>query len=53
MLHLILKYDFELKDPSMAKWMEFGTAMVANPKARISVRRREPEVDWEALAAGS
>lgn len=51
MLHLILKYDFKLEDPSMAKWMEFGTNMVANPKARISLKRRQPEIDLKALAS--
>ncbi|KAK4497493.1 hypothetical protein PRZ48_011944 [Zasmidium cellare] len=51
MLHLILKYDFELKDLGMAKWMEFGTAMVANPKAKIWLKRRQPEIDLEALAS--
>lgn len=50
MVYLILKYDFRLEDPKMAKWLEYGSAMIANPKAKMLVRRREPEIDLEGLA---
>jgi cytochrome P450 len=50
MVHLLMKYDMKIEEPKMAQWMTFGTAMIANPKAKISVRRREPEVDLELLA---
>lgn len=50
MVHLILKYDFRLEDPKMAKWLEYGSAMIANPKAKLSVKRREPGIDLEGLA---
>ncbi|KXS94023.1 hypothetical protein AC579_1163 [Pseudocercospora musae] len=51
MVHLILKYDFRLEDPGMARWLEYGSAMIANPKAKMLVRRRrEVEIDLEALA---
>lgn len=45
MVHLFLKYVFKLGDPSHAVWREFGTAMIADPKAKLS------KIELETLAA--
>lgn len=51
MVHVLLKYDVELDDPSAAKWMEIGISMLANPRARSRVRRRKEEIDLDSLIA--
>ncbi|EME79716.1 uncharacterized protein MYCFIDRAFT_204915 [Pseudocercospora fijiensis CIRAD86] len=51
MVHLVLKFDFKLEDAGMARWVEYGTAMIANPKAKMWVkRRRDGGIDLEGLA---
>lgn len=50
MVHLLLKYDMRIREPSVAKWGTYGVSMFTNPKATISVRRRESEIDLETLA---
>lgn len=49
MVHLLLKYDVRLDDPSWAIWKEWGTSMNMNPKARMSVRRRKEEIDLDSM----
>lgn len=49
MVHLLMKYDMKIADPKLAKWQEYGIGMVTNPKARISIRRREAEIDIDGL----
>ncbi|CZT14087.1 related to gibberellin cluster-GA14-synthase [Ramularia collo-cygni] len=50
MIHLILKYDMKISDPSLAQWGSYGVALYTNPKAKISIRARKPEIDLEELA---
>jgi cytochrome P450 len=50
LVHLLLKYDMKLADPSMAKPKAYGVNQVTNPAARIQFRRRTPEIDIDNLA---
>jgi cytochrome P450 len=49
MVHVLLKYDIRLEDPSGAAWKEWGTSMFTNPKARMAVRRRKEEINVDGL----
>ncbi|KUJ15176.1 CYP-42 P450 monooxygenase [Mollisia scopiformis] len=49
MVHLLLKYDMRLEEPKDAGWLEYGTNMFTNPKARMSVRRRKEEIDLDGM----
>lgn len=49
MVHLLLKYDMKLKDPSGAVWKEIGINMILNPRATLDVRRRKEEIDLDKL----
>lgn len=49
-LHLLLKYDMRIEDPSLAKPTTYGINMMVNPKASIMIKSRTPEVDLEKLA---
>ncbi|SMY26650.1 unnamed protein product [Zymoseptoria tritici ST99CH_1A5] len=51
LVHLLLKYDMKIEKPEMAEWYTFGANTIANSKAKILVRRREAELDLEALAS--
>lgn len=51
MVHIILKYDVRIDDAAQAKWTEYGTNMFTNRKAQVSVRRREAEIDIDAVPA--
>lgn len=46
--HLIMKYDFRLVGPE-CKIEKIGTGMLADSKAKLEVRRREPEIDLDNL----
>jgi cytochrome P450 len=48
-VHMLLKYDLKMEDPSEAKWYEAGINMFANPMAKMSVRRRMEEIDLDNL----
>ncbi|KAF8857357.1 cytochrome P450 [Acephala macrosclerotiorum] len=48
MVHLLLKYDMRVNDPSAATWLEYGINMYVDPAAKISVRRKE-ELDLDSL----
>ncbi|KAF7125610.1 hypothetical protein CNMCM5793_001849 [Aspergillus hiratsukae] len=42
--HLLLKYDWKIASYSIdARPMEFGLVLQANPKAKISIRARQPD----------
>ncbi|KAH8430631.1 cytochrome P450 [Aspergillus melleus] len=42
--HILLKYDFRLADGSSADSLDYGTALVSNPMAKLVIRRREEEI---------
>jgi cytochrome P450 len=50
LVHLLLKYDMKINDPSFAQPKAFGVNQVTNPAARIQFRRRKPEIDIDNLA---
>lgn len=50
MIHILLKYDLKIKDPSYAQWKCFGVNMVTNPEAKIMFKSRVPEFDLDQLA---
>ena len=44
--HLLLKYDWKIAKASVGtKPMEFGLVLAADPKAKISIRRRKAEIE--------
>ena len=44
--HLLLKYDWKIAKASAGtKPMEFGLVLAADPKAKISIRGRKPEIE--------
>ncbi|KAI1037518.1 hypothetical protein LB503_013060 [Fusarium chuoi] len=47
--HLLLKYDWKFKDDKKPEPMAFGMAYVANPFAKLMIRRREEELDLSTL----
>lgn len=51
MVHVIIKYDLKLEDPKAASWMTHGVNMFVNPKAKMSIRRREEKIDMDSLLA--
>lgn len=50
MVHILLKYDLKIADPSYAQWKCFGVNMIPNPKAKIMMKSRVPELDLDKLA---
>jgi len=50
--HLLIKYDFRLSEGSPTDLVPFGFSLVADPAARVDVRRREQELDLDALEYG-
>lgn len=50
MIHILLKYDMRIADPSYAKWKCFGVSMVTNPEAKVMIKSRQPEFDLDKLA---
>lgn len=55
MCHLLLKYEWRLpldlegKAPPLS--MGYSLALISNPALRLDFRRREPEIDIDALKA--
>lgn len=45
MLHLLLKYDMNVKDPNDASLLEYGIDMYIDPAASISVQMRREGLD--------
>ncbi len=44
--HLLLKYDWKIASSSAGtKPIEFGLVLTADPKAKISIRGRKPEIE--------
>lgn len=43
--HIVLKYDLRLAEGTSADFVTMGTAMLANPRAMIEVRRRDEEFE--------
>ncbi|KAF5627085.1 major facilitator superfamily transporter [Fusarium sp. NRRL 52700] len=50
--HLLLKYDWKFKDDKKPEPVAFGMAYVANPFAKLMIRRREGELDLSTLNGG-
>ncbi|KAF5544619.1 ent-kaurene oxidase [Fusarium mexicanum] len=50
--HLLLKYDWKFKDDKKPEPVAFGMAYVANPFAKLMIRRREEELDLSTLNCG-
>ncbi|KAF5684805.1 ent-kaurene oxidase [Fusarium circinatum] len=50
--HLLLKYDWKFKDDKKPEPVAFGMAYVANPFAKLMIRRREEELDLSTLKCG-
>ena len=50
MVHLLLKYDMKIDDPTEAQYKTYGVRMFSNGKAQIRIRKREPEIDLDNLA---
>ncbi|KAF5250705.1 hypothetical protein FANTH_4148 [Fusarium anthophilum] len=50
--HLLLKYDWKFKDDVKPEPVAFGMAYVANPFAKLMIRRREGELDLSTLNCG-
>ena len=48
MVHVLLKYDVQIDDPSAVTWIEYGISMMVNPMAKMRVKRRE-EINLETL----
>lgn len=49
MAHMLMKYDWRLAEGTTGKAEHFGLALTAEMKAKIEVRRREPDVDLDNL----
>lgn len=47
--HILLKYDIRVSKGSPTDSMAFGLSLVANPRARLDIRRRKEELDLEML----
>ncbi|KAM0499443.1 hypothetical protein ACHAP8_005599 [Fusarium lateritium] len=47
--HLLLKYDWKLVDDKRPEPVAFGMAYVANPEAKLLIRRRKEELDLSTL----
>ncbi|KAF7552407.1 hypothetical protein G7Z17_g4367 [Cylindrodendrum hubeiense] len=47
--HLIMKYDWKLAPGCVPKALENGLVLAVDPNARVEIRRREPEIDIDAL----
>nr|A0A2I6PJ12.1 RecName: Full=Cytochrome P450 monooxygenase nodR; AltName: Full=Nodulisporic acid biosynthesis cluster protein R [Hypoxylon pulicicidum]AUM60066.1 cytochrome P450 oxygenase [Hypoxylon pulicicidum] len=42
--HILLKYDFELAEGCTPRVIEYGSFLLADPTARVSIRRRKEEI---------
>ncbi|KAL0934388.1 cytochrome p450 monooxygenase [Colletotrichum truncatum] len=45
LVHLLLKYDFEFAEGQKPKFMEFGFSCESDSSVKVSVRRRQEEID--------